>query len=252
MAKIKIDFLGTNGWFDSETGETLCILIETADEYIVLDAGNAIRKLDRYIKTDKPIFLFISHFHLDHINGLHLLAKFSFKQGLNICIPWGRRQHLNQIISKKFSMPFSQLPLKVKVHELNKHGRLGIFPVLEQALVLRHPVPCFGFRFRIGDKVIAFIPDTGVCQNAYILARQADLVIAECAFKPGQHVAEWPHLNPETAAEIAVRAQAKKLLLVHFDADIYRTIIERKRAAQSARKIFKFTRATIDDQTVVV
>ena len=61
---MKIHFLGTNGWHTTETGDTLCTLIETENEYIVLDAGNAIRKLDKF--EDKPVFLFLSHFHIDH------------------------------------------------------------------------------------------------------------------------------------------------------------------------------------------
>ena len=44
-------FLGTNGWYDSDTGNTICILIESDDYYIVLDAGNGIDKLYRYYQN---------------------------------------------------------------------------------------------------------------------------------------------------------------------------------------------------------
>jgi hypothetical protein len=52
---VKIIFLGTNGWYDSETGNSICTLIDTQDHYIILDAGNGIYKADRYIKKDKPV-----------------------------------------------------------------------------------------------------------------------------------------------------------------------------------------------------
>jgi len=81
---MKVVFLGTNGWYDSPTGNTISILIETAEQAILLDAGNGIFKADRYIGCDKPVSLIISHTHLDHIIGLHLLNKFKFKQGLNL------------------------------------------------------------------------------------------------------------------------------------------------------------------------
>ena len=77
---MKITFLGTNGWYPTATGDTPCILIETKEHYIVLDAGNGIYKLDRYITENKPISLFISHFHIDHTSGLHTLAQFHFSQ----------------------------------------------------------------------------------------------------------------------------------------------------------------------------
>ena len=81
---MKIIFLGTNGWYDTKTGNTICTLIDAKDYFIVLDAGNGFHKLDRYFNKEKPIYLFLSHFHLDHIIGLHILDKFVFKQGISI------------------------------------------------------------------------------------------------------------------------------------------------------------------------
>jgi len=80
-------FLGTNGWYDS--------LIKSNDYYIVLDAGNGINKLDQYYQKANPVYILLSHFHLDHIVGLHILAKFSFAQGLVIAGPKGTRKILN-------------------------------------------------------------------------------------------------------------------------------------------------------------
>jgi ribonuclease BN (tRNA processing enzyme) len=36
---MKIIFLGTNGWYDTKTGNTVSILIVTKEHNIVLDAG---------------------------------------------------------------------------------------------------------------------------------------------------------------------------------------------------------------------
>ena len=62
---MKIHFLGTNGWYSNAGSNMTCALVDTKDHYIVLDAGDGIHKLDKYIKEDKPIYLFISHLHLD-------------------------------------------------------------------------------------------------------------------------------------------------------------------------------------------
>ena len=77
---MKIIFLGTNGWFSTPTGNTPCILIDAKDHYVIFDAGNGIYKIDKYITEEKPISLFISHFHLDHVSGLHNLDKVIFSQ----------------------------------------------------------------------------------------------------------------------------------------------------------------------------
>lgn len=239
MKRVIITFLGTNGWFDTETGNTICILIETPNEYIVLDAGNGIYKLDQFIKTNKPIYLFLSHFHLDHIVGLHVLAKFRFKQGLNICIKKGMKKVLNSIMSSQFTVPLNKLPFKVKVIELS--GPTRKVPFLDECLLMRHPVPTLGFRFNLNGEIITYVPDTGVCENAVRLAKGADLLISECAFKVGLECEQWPHLNAEDAARIANEAGAKKLVLVHFDAEIYKTLAERETEAKLARKIFQNT-----------
>ena len=162
-SKIKVYFLGTNGWYDTATGNTICVLIETPKEYVVLDAGNGIYKLDRYIKKNKPIYLFLSHFHLDHIIGLHTLAKFKFKQGINICIKKGRKRELKDFVSKEHTMPLAELPTKIRIIEISeKNCRI---PFLERALLLKHPVPCLGFRLNFEGKVISYIADTGLCDN---------------------------------------------------------------------------------------
>jgi len=36
-------------------------------------------KRTNILKKDLPVYLFLSHFHIDHIEGLHTLAKFKFK-----------------------------------------------------------------------------------------------------------------------------------------------------------------------------
>ena len=51
---MKIAFLGTNGWYDTKTGNTVSALVDTKKYYIVLDAGNGIHKLDKYLT--KPNF----------------------------------------------------------------------------------------------------------------------------------------------------------------------------------------------------
>ena len=51
---MKLIFLGTNGWYDTNTGNTICIMIETNKEYIILDAGSALYKIDQYITDENP------------------------------------------------------------------------------------------------------------------------------------------------------------------------------------------------------
>lgn len=247
---MKVIFLGTNGWYDTGTGSTVCTLIETDKYSIVLDAGNGIFKLDMYIEGKKPVYLYISHFHLDHIIGLHILNKFNFRQGMYIYGQAGTKAILDMLINTPFTVPLSELPFKVDIHELSEvvHN----IPFSVECKFLLHSSKCMGYRFQVDGKIITYCPDTGVCENAIELSKNADLLIAECSFKSGQSNPEWPHLNPETAAQIAKDANAKKLALTHFDANIYSTLEMRERAQETAREIFNNTVAAYDDMLMEI
>jgi ribonuclease BN (tRNA processing enzyme) len=247
---MKIVFQGTNGWYDTHTGNTLCLLIESKKAFIILDAGNGIWKLNRNINDAKPIYLFLSHFHLDHIIGLHVLNKFNFAQGLTIIGQSGTRDILNKIINVPFTMPMHQLSYKTEIYEIPEEQILTPFKFT--FLPLKHSSKCLGYRFEIEDKIISYCTDTGYCDNAVELARNADMLITECALKTGGSDTKWPHLNPKDAARIANEGSAKMLALVHFDACEYTTLDDRKRAEEEARQLFDKTFAAVDDMKIEI
>jgi ribonuclease BN (tRNA processing enzyme) len=118
--------------------------------------------------------------------------------------------------------------------------------------LLVHADPCLGFRLYIENKVITYCTDTGVCENMYELAKNADLLITECSYKPGQEEWGWPHLKPEDAADVALKSDVKKLILTHFDASTYLTIQERKEAEEIAKKKYKNTVTAFDGLEIVM
>jgi ribonuclease BN (tRNA processing enzyme) len=244
---MKVFFLGTNGWYDSPMGNTLCILIETKKECIVLDAGSGFYKLDKYIKGDKKTYLFLSHFHLDHIIGLHALAKFRFKKGLKIFGPPGIKANLNSIIAQPYSVPIKDLKMHVEVKELRQKVR---FPFDFKFYPLRHSSVCYGYRFLLENKIVSFATDTGICDNLYSLANNADVLFLESSYKVGQDDPSWPHLNPKTAASFAKECGVKNLVLVHFDASIYTNIKQRNLALKVARLIFPRTFIYADNKSI--
>jgi ribonuclease BN (tRNA processing enzyme) len=247
---MQVVFLGTNGWYDTDTGNTICILVKHKNYHIIFDAGNGIHKIDIYCEGKKPAYLFISHFHLEHIIGLHVLNKIKCFSSLHIYGPRGTKSILKKLINSPFTMPISQLPFPVELHELPRDHKKLPFPV--QVKPLLHSSLTLGFRVELNAKVITYCPDTGYCKNAVELSRNSDLLIAECAYKSGQTSDKWPHLNPETAARIAKESDAKRLALVHFDANLYKTFQQRRKAEGAAQKIYKKAFAAMDKMLVSV
>ncbi len=244
----KIVFMGTNGWYDSETGNTVSILIEAEEYDLVLDAGYGIWKLNHYSTGTKPVYLFISHFHMDHVAGMHTIALNAFPKGLTILVQDGGIELLNRIVSLPYTIPLEALRFESRLLEVPKQKE--DLPFQSEFLPMDHTALTLGARFVIDGKIITYCPDTGYCDNAVTLARDADLLITECAYRPDESNVGWPHLNPETAAQIAREAGAKRLALTHFDARRYESIEQRREAESKARELFEHSSMTTDGMVI--
>jgi len=238
-----VNFLGTNGWY-STFSNTTCTLINSDNYYIVLDAGDGIYKLDNFIKERKPIIILLSHTHLDHIIGFHILSKFRFKQEIIIYGYKGTKDALDTPIKHPFTTPLSELPGNIKVFDFQagEHNT----PLNFTSKELIHSDICVGYRINVDNKVITYCTDTGVCDNLYSLSKNADLLISECSYKPGQEKWGWPHLKPKEIALIAKESDVQQLVLTHFDASIFLSMEDRKKAVEEAKKIFPQTIAAYD------
>jgi ribonuclease BN (tRNA processing enzyme) len=251
---MKIHFLGTNGWYSSPTGDTPCILIDSKDHYVIFDAGNGIYKIDKYIREDKPIKLFISHFHIDHISGLHILNKFNFRQGIDIYIAKGRKKDFDLLVNPPYTVGIHknkeniyQLKTQVRLHELNDGENDMGFPITIKKLY--HAYDDHGFRIILEGKTIVYSGDTKRGPNGLSLACDADLLIYECSNIVSSEIDDWGHTDPIQTAQFAKDVDVKKLILTHFGASLYDTLEKRKVAEKKARDIFPNTIAATDGLT---
>jgi ribonuclease BN (tRNA processing enzyme) len=240
---MKVVFLGTNGWYSTGLGNTSCVLVDSEKYYVVLDAGDGIYKLDKYVETNKPIIIFLSHLHLDHIIGFHVFNKFRFTQSIKI---YGYNGTVNglRIMDHPYTAPFNELPSKIEIFDIEEGKYRHPFPFTCKLLL--HADPCLGYKFELDDKVIAYCTDTAICKNIYELSENADLLITECSLKSGQVETDWPHLRPEDASSIARKAHVGQLALTHFDASIYKSKKDRRYAEDIAKNLFHNTIAAYD------
>jgi ribonuclease BN (tRNA processing enzyme) len=101
-------------------------------------------------------------------------------------------------------------------------------------------------RLELEGKTVTYCTDTGYCANALALAKDADLLITECAHLPGEANPHWPHFNPATAGKLALEAKAKRLVLTHFSGDRYNTKALRAMGLREAKKVFRNTMGAKD------
>lgn len=249
---MKIHFLGTNGWYTTPTGDTPCILIDSKDRYVIFDAGNGIYKIDKYIKENKPISLFISHFHIDHVSGLHILNKFNFQQGIDIYFAKGRKKDFDLLVNPPYTIGINKnktnvyaLRTKIRLHELEEGDNNIGFPVRMKKLY--HAFEDHGFRIMLEGKSIVYSGDTKRGPNGSLIAKNVDLLIHECSNIVSSNKDLWGHTDPVQTAQFAKDAGVKKLVLTHFGAHLYENLEMRREAEKKAKEIFPNTIAATDD-----
>lgn len=253
---MKIVFLGTNGWYTTSTGNTPSVLVDSKDHYVVFDAGNGIYKLDQYIKEEKspldssskPISLFISHFHIDHVSGFHSFNKFKFPQIIDIYMAKGRKKDFDILVNPPFTSP--KPSTQISINELSEGIHKLPFPV--EVIEQFHAYRNHGYRVTLEGKVIAYSGDCGISDASIKLAKGANVLIHECAFKSDHPPTPWGHVGPTEAANLAKEAGVKKLILNHFDPTQYPTLEDRKKAEQQAQAIFPNTIVATDDLVITL
>jgi ribonuclease BN (tRNA processing enzyme) len=243
---MKVIFLGTNGWYDTKMGNTVCTLIDSQEGYVILDAGDGIYKAKKYITEDRPIYLFISHLHLDHISGFHIFPDFLNNKKVQIILEKGNKELLESIVKHPFMAPLR----KDIIFQEFSEGKQGS-PLNFECLRLKHVDPVFGYRIYLENKIIAYCLDTGICDNVKKLSRDADLLITECSMLPGFSNQKWGHLNSAEAANIAKEAQVKKMALTHLSVD-FKSGNQKKEAEKIAQKIFENSLIAEDDLVIEI
>jgi ribonuclease Z len=101
-------------------------------------------------------------------------------------------------------------------------------------------------------RIITILGDTRMCENAQTLAKDADLLIHEATFANGEEALahNYYHSTTSQAAEIAFRANVKRLCLTHISARYDRnTACE---LVKEARTIFPQTEIAEDFKNILI
>jgi ribonuclease BN (tRNA processing enzyme) len=188
----------------------------------------------------------LSHFHLDHIIGFFWIAAALQGKEIDVYGQPGTEKAITTLIDRPFfPTPIMQQHLKLRINEIDP-GRTRIADLVVECDYLKHSDPVYGYRINN----ISYCTDTMPCRNSVKLSRDADLLIHESAFSEAK--ARGSHSKPSEAAQIASEANAKKLVLFHFDANTYRLREDKVEAGISARRIFPNTVVAEDLMEITV
>ncbi len=226
---MKLWVLGSgSGWPRLDRGSP-SYLLNLKRKNLLLDMGPG--SIKAFLKCGKRLeeidYIFISHFHPDHMLDLIYFFFAMRYEGYRRKIPvfligpeglYAFLLRLIEVFEKSILPPeglveIQEIPLVPEFSFLINSLDLKIttYPV-------KHRKESIGFRFEIKEKgrvkTIVYTGDTGFCENVILLSKKADLLITECA-KKGKDPYAW-HLSPEEIGEIASKAEVKNLLVSHF------------------------------------
>ncbi len=263
---MKIKFWGTRGSIpvpgkDTTTygGNTTCVEITLrSGRTVIIDAGTGIRSLGEKLAKEKKhydIHLLITHIHWDHVLGFPFFSpiydpasKISI-DGHRTCLKGLRYTFDNKMGDGFFPIKFDDLKAEIKYLEKLPEGPLEIDGTLIESIPLQHPQGGLGFRFREGEKILVFITDNELRDDAWEgrtpdeyaeFCKGADVLIHDSQYTPEEINSRrgWGHSDYRSAFELARKAGVGELILFHHDPPRTDAEVERieRACAELARK----------------
>jgi len=228
-----LHLLGTGAALADPDRTTTMLAFESDESVLVVDCGGDVvqRLLAAGIDLDRIEAMVVTHEHPDHVSGFPLfMEKIWLAQrrrpiavyGPAAGIAQARRTFESFDTSGWEGMPeiqWHEVPLEEGA-ELIADGQWRV-----TAAPGDHSVPVIGVRVEdvAGGGVAAYSADTAPSDAIVRLGRDADILVHEAG---GDHPS---HTTIEAAADVAVRAGARRLVLVHLPPDPSREELERAR-----------------------
>ena len=239
-------------------GNTSCISVWEDGWLLILDGGSGIQKLviNPELRT-KRIDILLTHFHLDHIQGLGFFsALFNPEMEVHIWGPASSFRSLHSRLSRYLSPPLfpvliRDLPCKLTLHDIS-NSTFTIGPFTIQSGFVIHPGPTVGYRVAGCNSVLAYIPDhePALGKNGIIedrnwvsgidLAKDADLLLHDAQYTALEYERKkgWGHSSIDDAGLFAFYANVKHLLLWHHDP--YRTDVQLNKMFAAFQEHYKY------------
>jgi phosphoribosyl 1,2-cyclic phosphodiesterase len=214
-------------------GNTSCVEVRCGDRLIIFDGGTGLRELGNSLmksgsKLDADIFL--SHCHIDHVNGLPFFAPFfsdahTFRLWAGHLLP---DYNLEDTLRSLMSHPL--FPVEVEIFQADMRYRdfragetfdLGDGIRLKTA-PLNHPGGATGYRLDFAGKSFAYLTDNeirpaGPDSRLVDLAYGADLAVYDCTYTDKEIGTKlgWGHSSWRQGLQLADAAHIKSFCLFH-------------------------------------
>jgi phosphoribosyl 1,2-cyclic phosphodiesterase len=224
-------------------GNTPCVSVEVGGEPLyIFDCGSGIKGLsDKVMQTPAERFsgrIFISHTHWDHINTVPFFAPLYLRGNqIEVFGPYQGDLTIERAISAQmesvyFPVTIREFGARLVFRDLREE-RLDFGPVSIETMLLRHPGYCLGYRLTCRGRKICYITDNELylpndprhdaryVERLADFVRGADVLITDTTYRDHEYPSkvDWGHSCVSQVADLAARAEVKRLHLFHHDPD---------------------------------
>lgn len=219
-------------------GNTSCMEVRTASgDIYIFDCGTGLRALGKHLleeygHTSINAFVFLSHYHWDHIQGIPFFEPLYNPENYFFFHSFpSHEQTVQRALEEQMSDPY--FPVNMEAMAAHRHfynlcnDRLSFNDAALRTARLNHPQGCLGYRLESGSRALVYATDNepGVPQfdrNVRNLAEGADVLVYDAQYTPLEYVnfkKGWGHSTWREAVNVARDAGVKKLVLFHHDPD---------------------------------
>jgi phosphoribosyl 1,2-cyclic phosphodiesterase len=220
-------------------GNTSCVELRLDDDtLIILDAGTGIRPLGLKVRDELPrtIHLFLTHLHLDHLEGLGFFAPLWVPDvDLHIWGPPSPLRSLERRIARYLSPPLfpihlQDIPSSPQFHDVPDED-WKVNGALIRARPVSHRGPTVGFRISENGQTLSYIPDhepaLGVdlrsvepeWVSGHAVAHDADVLLHDSQYTEEEYHQRigWGHSSVEHVVTFAQISDVRRLIMFHHD-----------------------------------
>ena len=212
--------------FTKYGGNTTCFEINTDTIRIIIDTGTGFQNV-QLNESSKPTYIFYTHFHHDHIQGLgNNIDLFKTKNPINLCSAAVDKDELKKILTSYFSPRFFPISMFSELHHLHFCNFHEIKKEIAQELIidfveLNHPGGATGYKIQTEKVSVIFLFDNEItdetekklisfCENVNIIFWDGMFTDQEYRTKKG-----WGHSTIEQGRRFSKRTKPKKLYICH-------------------------------------
>ena len=224
-------------------GNTPCVSVEVSGEPLtIFDCGSGIKQLSDYLATSEEqrisARMFITHTHWDHINTIPFFGPLYVRGNqIEIFGPYQgdltiERAITAQMESVYFPVTIREFAARITYRDLREET-LDFGAIRIDAMLLKHPGYCLGYRLTAHDRSVCYITDNELYlpndhrhDPAYFerlcdFVRGADVLITDTTYRDHEYTSkvDWGHSSVSEVASLAAKAQVKRLHLFHHDPD---------------------------------